>query len=65
MIGVFKKIWDFAGTEQKNIRNSILSGFVNAMFHAMQLWALFVVLSALVEGSKSKETRLRRWGSCC
>ena len=56
MIGVFKKIWDFAGTEQKNIRNSILSGFVNAMFHAMQLWALFVVLSALVEGSKSKET---------
>ena len=56
MIGVFKKIWDFAGTEQKNIRNSILSGFVNAMFHAMQLWALFAVLSALVEGSKSKET---------
>ena len=62
MIGVFKKIWDFAGTEQKNIRNSILSGFVNAMFHAMQLWALFVVLSALVEGSKSKETALTALG---
>lgn len=29
MIGVFKKIWDLAGTEQKNIRNSILLGFVN------------------------------------
>ena len=56
MIGVFRKIWDFAGTEQKNIRNSILLGFVNAVFHAMQLWALFVALSALVEGSKSKET---------
>ena len=40
----FKKIWDLAGTEQKNIRNSILRGFVNAVFHAMQLWALFVVL---------------------
>lgn len=62
MIGVFKKIWDFAGTEQKNIRNSILSGFVNAMFHAMQLWALFVVLSALVEGSKSKETAFAALG---
>ena len=62
MIGVFKKIWDFAGTEQKNIRNSILLGFVNAIFHAMQLWALFVVLSALVEGSKSKETALAALG---
>lgn len=62
MIGVFRKIWDFAGTEQKNIRNSILSGFVNAMFHAMQLWALFVVLSALVEGSKSKETAFAALG---
>lgn len=62
MIGVFRKIWDFAGTEQKNIRNSILLGFVNAVFHAMQLWALFVVLSALVEGSKSKETALTALG---
>ena len=62
MIGVFRKIWDFAGTEQKNIRNSILLGFVNAVFHAMQLWALFVVLSALVEGSKSKETAFAALG---
>ena len=62
MIGVFRKIWDFAGTEQKNICNSILLGFVNAVFHAMQLWALFVVLSALVEGSKSKETALTALG---
>lgn len=62
MIGVFRKIWDFAGTEQKNISNSILLGFVNAVFHAMQLWALFVVLSALVEGSKSKETALTALG---
>lgn len=62
MIGVFRKIWDFAGTEQKNIRNSILLGFVNAVFHAMQLWALFVVISALVEGSKSKETALTALG---
>lgn len=62
MIGVFRKIWDFAGTEQKNICNSILLGFVNAVFHAMQLWALFVVLSALVEGSKSKETAFTALG---
>lgn len=62
MIGVFKKIWDFAGTEQKNIRNSLLLGFVNAVFHAMQLWALFVLLSALVEGDRSKETALAAMG---
>ena len=62
MIGVFKKIWDLAGTEQKNIRNSILLGFVDAVFHAMQLWALFVVLSALVEGDRSKETALAAMG---
>ena len=50
MIGVFKKIWSFAGSEQKNIRNSIIWGFINAVFYAAQLGALFMILDALVTG---------------
>lgn len=62
MIGVFKKIWDFAGSEQKNIRNSIIWGFINAVFHAAQLGALFVVLNALVSGSKDKTVSMAALG---
>ena len=62
MIGVFKKIWDFAGSEQKNIRNSIIWGFLNAVFYAAQLGALFVILDALVTGSTDKSTSLAAFG---
>lgn len=62
MIGVFKKIWDFAGLEQKNIRNSILWGFINAVFHAVQLGALFAILNALVTDSKDKTVSLIAFG---
>lgn len=48
MINVFKKIWDFAGEEQGNIKKSIGLGFVNAIFHAFQIYAIFVVLFAVV-----------------
>lgn len=58
MLGVFKKIWDFAGTEKGNIRNSIVWGFINAIFHAVQLGAIFVVLDALVAGDTNKNTAL-------
>lgn len=33
MIGVLKKIWDFAGEEQDNIRKSMILGFFYAVFH--------------------------------
>lgn len=62
MIGVFKKIWDFAGSEQKNIRNSIIWGLVNAIFHAVQLGALFVVLDALVTKGTDRSTALAALG---
>lgn len=62
MIGVFKKIWDFAGSEQKNIRNSIIWGFLNAVFHAAQLGALFVILNALVTGSIDSSAALTAFG---
>lgn len=62
MLGVFKKIWDFAGIEKGNIRNSIVWGFINAIFHAVQLGAIFVVLDTLVVGNTSKNTALAALG---
>jgi len=48
MINVFKKIWNFAHDEQGNIKKSIFLGFLNAIFNALQVYAIFAVLSALV-----------------
>ena len=51
MIGVLKKIWDFAGEEQNNIRKSMILGFFYAVFHMFQIAAIYVVVLALVGGS--------------
>ena len=48
MIGVLKKIWDFAGEEQDNIRKSMILGFFYAVFHMFQIAAIYVVVLALV-----------------
>lgn len=53
MIAVLKKIWRFAGEEQKNIRKSILGGFFFAIFHMLQLAAIYIVVLALVDGTVS------------
>ena len=44
MIGAFKKIWDFAGSEQKNIKSSIVLALLNSGFYALQFAAVSVVL---------------------
>ncbi|KOR25167.1 ABC transporter ATP-binding protein [Clostridium sp. L74] len=49
MIEIFRKIWKFAGKEQKNIRNSIILGFINAIFHMLQIGAIFLTIQALVK----------------
>ncbi|MFA9466744.1 MAG: ABC transporter ATP-binding protein [Velocimicrobium sp.] len=56
MIEIFRKIWRFAGEEQKNIRNSILVGFLNAIFHMLQIGAIFLTIQALVEKDTSETT---------
>lgn len=56
MIEIFKKIWQFAGEEQKNIKKSILLGFINALFHMLQIGAIFLTIQALV--SKESETKV-------
>lgn len=62
MIGVFKKIWSFSGSEQKNIRNSIIWGFINAVFYAAQLGALFMILDSLVTGNTDNSASLAAFG---
>lgn len=56
MINVFKKIWNFAYNEQVNIKKSIGLGLLNAIFHALQIYAIFTVLTALVNNQASKST---------
>ena len=53
MIGVLKKIWDFAGEEQGNIRKSMILGFFYAVFHMFQIAAIYGVGLALVDDSTS------------
>lgn len=56
MINVFKKIWNFAYNEHGNIKKSIGIGLLNAIFHVLQLYAIFVVLAALVDGTAGTAT---------
>lgn len=56
MIEIFRKIWRFAGEEQMNIKNSIIIGFLNAIFHMLQIGAMFLTIQALVEKNPNKTT---------
>lgn len=59
MLNVFKKIWVFSGKEQSNIKKSLVLGVVNAVFNAFQLWAIFIVLSALLGSDGGAKTALQ------
>ena len=47
MIAVLKKLYQFAGDEQKNINKSIFWGFFYAVFHMFQIAAIYFVVLAL------------------
>ena len=53
MIEILRKIWRFAGEEQKNIRTSVIGCFFFAVFHMFQMAAIYVIVLALVDGSTS------------
>ncbi len=53
MIEGLRKIWCFAGEEQRNIRKSMVLGFFYAIFHMFQIAAIYVVVLALVDDSTS------------
>jgi len=50
MIETIKKIWRFAGIEQKNINRSLLLGLLNSIFKMLEIVAIYLVLQALLEG---------------
>ncbi len=56
MIEIFKKIWQFAGKEQNNIKKSVLVGFIYAIFHMLQIGAIFLTVKALAAGAADKKT---------
>ena len=62
MISAFKKIWNFAGKEQNNIKTSIVLALLHSVFYAMQFAAVFVVLKALTESNSSKIYALYAFG---
>lgn len=53
MIAVLKKLYQFAGDEQKNINKSIFWGFFYAVFHMFQIAAIYFVVLALTGGDRT------------
>lgn len=56
MINVFKKIWGFSIKEKNNLQKSMVIGFLNAVFNALLVTALYVVLTAIVENVVNAST---------
>lgn len=56
MIGIFQKIWQFAGTEQKYIKRSIVMSFLNAVFHMFQIGAIYFTIQAMITGENKSAT---------
>ncbi|WP_300276997.1 ABC transporter ATP-binding protein [Peptacetobacter sp.] len=53
MINAFKKIWQFAGDESKNINKSIALRFLYAIFNMFQIGAIYYIIIALTQNDKS------------
>ena len=56
MIEAFRKIWQFAGDERKNINKSVAVSFVNAILQMFQIAAIYLVVLALTGGEHSGRT---------
>lgn len=53
MISALKKIWSFSGEEKNNMNKSIKLRFLFAIFHMLQISAIYFVIVALVEKDTS------------
>lgn len=56
MIEAFRKIWRFAGTERANINKSVAVKFLNAVFHMLEVSAIYFVIVALTQGENGNGT---------
>lgn len=59
MIGVLRRLYAFAGKEQKNIRNSVILLLFYSLFHMLQIIAIFLVIQALVTGAADRTPALQ------
>lgn len=50
MIEAFRKIWRFAGEERANINKSAAIKFLNAVFHMLEVSAIYFIIVALTQG---------------
>lgn len=50
MIEAFRKIWRFAGEERANINKSAVIKFLNAVFHMLEVSAIYFIIVALTQG---------------
>ena len=62
MLEALKMIWYFAGKERGNLNKSLALGIVYALFHILQITAIYIVLQALVEGRVTAEAALSSLG---
>lgn len=46
----FRKIWRFAGEERANINKSAAIKFLNAVFHMLEVSAVYFIIVALMQG---------------
>ena len=53
MLSALKKILDFSGGEKKNVYHSILVSFLFAIFHMLQISAIYFIVKAVVEKNMS------------
>lgn len=51
MIEAFRKIWVFAGEERANINKSVAVNFLNAVFHMLEVSAIYFIIVALTNTS--------------
>lgn len=56
MIEAFKKIWRFAGEEKGNINKSVAVSFLNAVFHMLEISAIYFVIVALTNKDYDSKT---------
>ncbi len=55
MLEALKLIWRFAGKERGNLNKSLALGVVYALFHIVQITAIYLILQALTAGQATKE----------
>ena len=56
MIEAFKKIWQFAGSERKNINKSVWVSLLSAVLQMFQIGAIYLVVRALTLGAQGGKT---------